>query len=47
MENKKLRGKAICPNCQKKHFTTGKRVERRYTCLYWISAVDYKTSVYK
>ncbi len=45
-ENKKLKGLAVCPNCSKKHYTNGKRVERECKCSYWISHQDYKEVAY-
>ena len=43
---KKLKGIAICSNCNKKHHTIGKRVNRRCKCGYYISHVDFKELVY-
>lgn len=43
----KLQAVAVCSNCGRKHYTSGKRVERRCKCGYWISAVDYTELAYK
>jgi hypothetical protein len=37
---------AECPNCKKEHFAK-KRIQRRCSCGYWISHVDFKSFIFK
>jgi hypothetical protein len=41
-----LKGIAICSNCNKKHYTVGKKINRKCQCGYYISAIDFKELCY-